>query len=240
MIRTIIWYIWFFLSLIISVPFTFRVKYLIKKNRIDESEALIYKCTTTWANSLLKIAGVKVNVHGVENIPKDKTVLFVGNHQGNFDIPVYITQIPEVIGFISKIEVEKIPLVRTWMNFMHCIFMDRSNLRKSGEAIIRGVKSLKAGHSLVIFPEGTRSKGGPMKDFKAGSFKLATKSKSPIIPVTMDGSYKIMEHGDGPWFKPATVNLYIHPAIETASLTKEEQDELPKKVQNIIASKLSK
>ena len=78
MIRTIIWYIWFFLSLIISVPFTFRVKYLIKKNRIDESEALIYKCTTTWANSLLKIAGVKVNVHGVENIPKDKTVLFVG------------------------------------------------------------------------------------------------------------------------------------------------------------------
>ena len=79
-----------------------------------------------------------------------------------------------------------------------------------------------------------------MKDFKAGSFKLATKSKSPIIPVTMDGSYKIMEHGDGPWFKPATVNLYIHPAIETASLTKEEQDEWPKKVQNIIASKLSK
>ena len=56
MIRTIIWYIWFFLSLIISVPFTFRVKYLIKKNRIDESEALIYKCTTTWANSLLKIS----------------------------------------------------------------------------------------------------------------------------------------------------------------------------------------
>ena len=68
MIRTIIWYIWFFLSLIISVPFTFRVKYLIKKNRIDESEALIYKCTTTWANSLLKIAGVKVNVHGVESV----------------------------------------------------------------------------------------------------------------------------------------------------------------------------
>ena len=78
-----------------------------------------------------------------------------------------------------------------------------------------------------------------MRDFKAGSFKLATKSKCPIIPVTMDGSYKIMEHGDGPWFKPTTVNLYIHPAIETTSLTKEEQDELPKKVQDIIASKLS-
>lgn len=239
MIRTIIWFIWFVLSLIISTPFIFRVKYLIKKNRIEESESLIYKCTNIWANSLLKLAGVKVNVHGIENIPKDKTVLFVGNHQGNFDIPIYITQIPKVIGFISKIEVEKIPLVRTWMNFLHCVFMDRSNLRKSGEAIIKGVKNLKNGHSIVIFPEGTRSKGGPIKEFKAGSFKLATKSKCPIVPVTMDGSFKIMEHGNGPWIKPATVNLYFHPAIETSNLTKEEQDILPKTVQNIIASKIS-
>ena len=239
MIRTIIWFIWFVLSLIISTPFIFRVKYLIKKNRIEESESLIYKCTNIWANSLLKLAGVKVNVHGIDNIPKDKTVLFVGNHQGNFDIPIYITQIPKVIGFISKIEVEKIPLVRTWMNFLHCVFMDRSNLRKSGEAIIKGVKNLKNGHSIVIFPEGTRSKGGPIKEFKAGSFKLATKSKCPIVPVTMDGSFKIMEHGNGPWIKPATVNLYFHPAIETSNLTKEEQDILPKTVQNIIASKIS-
>lgn len=239
MIRTVIWFIWFVLSLIISTPFILRVKYLIKKNRIKESEALIYKCTNIWAKSLLKVAGVKVNVHGVENIPKDKTVLFVGNHQGNFDIPIYITQIPKVIGFISKIEVEKIPIVRTWMNFLHCVFMDRSNLRKSGEAIIKGIKNLKAGNSIVIFPEGTRSKGGPMKEFKAGSFKLATKSKCPIVPVTMDGSFKIMEHGNGPWIKPATVNLYFHPAIETANLSKEEQDMLPKTVQSIVASKLS-
>lgn len=239
MIRTIIWFIWFALSLIISTPFILRIKYLIKKNRIEESEALIYKCTNLWANSLLKVAGVKVNVHGVENIPKDKTVLFVGNHQGNFDIPIYITQIPKVIGFISKIEVEKIPVVRTWMNFLHCVFMDRSNLRKSGEAIIKGIKNLKAGNSIVIFPEGTRSKSGPMKEFKAGSFKLATKSKCPIVPVTMDGSFKIMEHGNGPWIKSATVNLYFHPAIETANLTKEEQDMLPKTVQSIVASKLS-
>lgn len=239
MIRTVIWFIWFVLSLLISTPFILRVKYLIKKNRIEESEALIYKCTNLWAKSLLKVAGVKVNVHGLENIPKDKTVLFVGNHQGNFDIPIYITQIPKVIGFISKIEVEKIPIVRTWMNFLHCVFMDRSNLRKSGEAIIKGIKNLRAGNSIVIFPEGTRSKGGPMKEFKAGSFKLATKSKCPIVPVTMDGSFKIMEHGKGPWIKPATVNLYFHPTIETANLSKEEQDMLPKTVQSIVASKLS-
>lgn len=237
MIRTIIWFIWFALSLLISIPFMFRVKYLIKKNKIKESEELIYKCTNAWANSLLKLAGVKINVHGIENIPRDKAVLFVGNHQGNFDIPIYITQIPMLVGFIAKIEIEKIPLVRTWMSFMYCVFMDRSNLRKSGEAIIKGVKNLRSGHSMVIFPEGTRSKGGPMKEFKAGSFKLATKSKCPIVPVTMDGSYKILESGNR-WIKPATVNLYFHEAIETENLTKEEQDALAKQVQIIVSKNL--
>ena len=91
MIRTIIWFIWFVLSLIISIPFIFRVKYLIKKNRIEESEALIINVLVSGQIHYLKLAGVKVNVHGLENIPKDKTVLFVGNHQGNFDIPIYIT-----------------------------------------------------------------------------------------------------------------------------------------------------
>ena len=239
MIRTIIWFIWFFLSLIISTPFLLRVKYLSKKGRVEESNNLTNKCARIWANSLLKIAGVKVNVHGLENLPKDRTVLYVGNHQGNFDIPIYLTSIPNLIGFISKIEVQKIPLVTGWMNALHCVFMDRSNVRKSGEAIIKGIRNLKAGFSIVIFPEGTRSKGDKMAEFKAGSFKLATKSKSPIVPVTIDGSYKIMEHGNGPWIKPAIVNLYIHPAIETASLNREEQEELHKKVQDIISSKLS-
>ena len=78
-----------------------------------------------------------------------------------------------------------------------------------------------------------------MGDFKAGSFKLATKSKVPIVPITMSGSYKIMEANKSKWIiKPANVDLYIHPPIETTNLTKEEQDALPKKVYEIIKSKL--
>lgn len=238
MLRTIVWYIWFFLSLIISIPFLIRVKYLTKKGRIEDSHKLTNKCITLWSNSLLNIAGVKVNVHGLENLPTDRTVLFVGNHQGNFDIPIYISKIPMLKGFISKIEVEKIPLITGWMYAMNCVFMDRSSLRKSSEAIIKGIKNLKNGNSLVIFPEGTRSKGDKMSNFKAGSFKLATKSKCPIVPVTMNGSYKIMEHGEGPWFKKATVDLYIHPIVEVAGLTKEEEEKLPSRIQEIIASKL--
>jgi 1-acyl-sn-glycerol-3-phosphate acyltransferase len=118
--------------------------------------------------------------------------------------------------------------------------MDRSNIRKSGEAIIQGIKNLKSGYSMVIFPEGTRSKKDQMGQFKTGSFKLASKSNRPIIPVTINGSYKIMEHGNGPWIKPSKVELYIHPMIDTTNLTKEELDLLPGKVYDIISQKLPK
>ena len=239
MLRSIVWYIVFFGTLILDIPAMIRVKMLTKKGLEEKRDKLVYKVTTTWARILLKVAGVKVTVHGLENIPNDTNVLYIGNHQGNFDIPIYMSQIPGLKGYVSKIEVKKIPGVRTWMEYMYCVFMDRSSIRKSGEAIIEGIKILKSGHSLVIFPEGTRSKGDNMGDFKAGSFKLATKSKVPIVPVTMNGSYKIMENSKKKWIvKPSHVNLYIHPAIETANLTKEEQDVLPTKVYEIIKSKL--
>ena len=147
---------------------------------------------------------------------------------------------PVLIGFVAKIETEKIPLVRTWMRAMKCVFMDRSSLRKSSEAIIHGIKNLKSGYNMVIFPEGTRSRGDKTGEFKAGSFKLATKSKVPVIPVTMNGSYKIMEHGNGPWIRPANVELTIHAPIDTSSLTKDEIDTLPSKIEKIICSKLPK
>ena len=239
MLRSIVWYIVFFVTLILDIPAMIRVKMLTKKGLEEKRDKLVYKVTTTWSRILLKVAGVKVTVHGLENIPTDTNVLYIGNHQGNFDIPIYMSQIPGLKGFVSKIEVKKIPGVRTWMEYMYCVFMDRSSIRKSGEAIIEGIKILKSGHSLVIFPEGTRSKGDNMGDFKAGSFKLATKSKVPIVPVTMNGSYKIMENSKKKWIvNPSHVDLYIHPAIETANLTKEEQDVLPTKVYETIKSKL--
>jgi 1-acyl-sn-glycerol-3-phosphate acyltransferase len=221
------------------MPWTIKVNILNKKGLIEERDKTINKVTKIWASSLLKVAGVKVIVHGLENLPKDKGVLFIGNHQGNFDIPIYISKIPTFKGFISKIEVEKIPGISIWMRHMKCVFMDRSSLRKSSEAIIQGIRILKEGHSLVIFPEGTRSKGNKMGEFKAGSFKLATKSKVPIVPITINGSYNVMESSKKSWIiKPATVDLYIHKPIETSNLSKEEQDQLPTKIKTIIGSKL--
>jgi 1-acyl-sn-glycerol-3-phosphate acyltransferase len=141
------------------------------------------------------------------------------------------------MGFIAKIEITKMPIIHTWMNYLYCVFMDREDIRQSVAAINEGVDNLKKGHSIVIFPEGTRGKGGPIGEFKQGSFKLATKAQAPIVPITMKGSYKLFEANKGK-IRPARVEIIISPPIETKGLSPQETKELPDVVRNIIISNL--
>lgn len=210
------------------------------KNNIDrkEREEFVYKVTSKWARYVVNSTGSNVKVYGEDNVLKDTPVVYICNHLSDFDIPLLMGYVDAPKGFIAKIEMLKVPVVRTWMTFIHCVFMDRSNLRKSAASIIEGVKIIKNGNSLVIFPEGTRSKDGKMLEFKGGSFKLATKAKVPIIPITLVGSNNIFE-ANNKRIKSADVKIFIHPAIETKDLTKAEAEELPAKVKAIIASKLN-
>ncbi|MGA4721944.1 lysophospholipid acyltransferase family protein [Fictibacillus nanhaiensis] len=210
--RTIIWFIYFWGILLKLIPSLNRVKKFYNAGKIEERDRLVDQKVKEWSTSLVKLSGTRVSVSGEEHIPKDTAVLFVSNHQGNFDIPILLGYIQKPKAFISKIEVKKMPFIGTWMEQLNCLFMDRKNVRQSVQAINEGAKLLKNGTSLVIFPEGTRSKGDDMSEFKAGSFKLATKSGVPIIPVTINGSYKIMEQ-QGFWIKPAEVHLTVHPPI---------------------------
>ncbi len=237
MFRTIIWFINFTITLVASTPRMIKYKSLIKAGKEREAYEYAHKIVASWSLKQVKMAGAEVKVYGEENLLKDETVLYVSNHQGNFDIPIILSYIDAPKGFIAKLETKKIPIVRTWMEYINCVFMDRSNLRKSAEAIALGIRKLKAGYSMVIFPEGTRSKGGPIGEFKAGSFKLATKPKVPIIPITIKGSYKLMEER-GNKITPGTVEVFIHPAIYTDGLSREEIEALPKKVQDIIGNML--
>ena len=125
------------------------------------------------------------------------------------------------------------------MKRIHCLFMDRGDIKQSAQIIIEGIKQLKNGINMVIFPEGTRSKTGELGEFKAGSFKLAIKSKRPLVPITIDGTRNIMEANNYK-IKAETVNLYIHKPIDTTELSKEDIAQLPEKVKAIINSELSK
>lgn len=192
MIRTIIWFVYFWLYLIFVLPTLINVKKLDRQNKIKERDDLVFKTVQSWARSLVRLSGAKIKVIGEENIPKNQAVVFVSNHQGNFDIPILLGFLNKPKAFIAKKEILKIPMISTWMKYMNCIFMDRSDIRQSLKAINQGVEYIKDGYSMVIFPEGTRSVDGQLGDFKPGSLKLASKSGALIIPITVKGSNQIM------------------------------------------------
>ena len=132
---------------------------------------------------ILFLSGVNTTVIGLENIPKDEPVVFIGNHRGFFDTVVSYSRMPRLTGFIAKKEMQKVPFIRLWMKYLHCLFMDRSNPREGLKTILSGIEQINNGISIVIFPEGTRNKGDGIMPFHGGSFKLADKSNCKIIPM---------------------------------------------------------
>jgi len=237
MLRTILWYSCFWLVQLISVFFLLIYLLLGLLGRKQDQAEFLDWATRTWARLLIAIAGGRVDVSGLENLPVGGGILFVSNHQSAFDIPLLLGYVPGLKGFVSKKENSRLPIVGTWMKLLHCIFIDRKDLRQSAQAIGRGVSDLQAGRSLIVFPEGTRSKSGVMKRFKDGSFKLATRSGAAIVPLTIDGSYRLLEGNRGR-ITPGKVHLHIHPLIRLQDLSAAGKSTLTESVQRIIASKL--
>ena len=232
LLRTAYFYVFLVIDVLILVARYGPLK--AKKDNVskEEYETLVGERVRKWAKRQMRNTGAKINIVGLENIPSGG-VLFVGNHQSYFDIGLFLAFIEKNLGFIAKISVSKIPFIKNYTNDMRCIYLDRGNLRQNMKTILEGIQILKNNYSLVIFPEGTRNT--TMDKFKAGSFKLATKAKVPIVPVTIDGAYKILEKNKK-LIRPATVNMVIHPPIDTATLTKEEEQNLHITVREIIAN----
>ncbi len=237
MVRTLIWFVYFWIILLFYIPSLIRCKVYDIQGKVMERDALIQKSVSRWAKSLVNLSGSKIKVIGEENIPKNEPVLFVSNHQGNFDIPILLGYIQKPKAFIAKIETKKLPIIRTWMRLMKCIFIDRKDIRQSVNAIKMGVKLLKEGYSYVIFPEGTRSKDGNLGEFKPGSLKLATKSNVPIVPITIKGSKNIMKKNSY-LIQPAYVEVIISPAIDMKTTSVKDTKSLSEKIKDIIAENL--
>jgi 1-acyl-sn-glycerol-3-phosphate acyltransferase len=207
-----------------------------RDGNIPARDAIVDREVPAWARYVVGLAKANVQVTGEENIPKDTAVVFVGNHQSYFDIPVLLGHVNKPKAFISKIEILKVPVLSGWMKLMQCTFLDRKNMRQSVKAMAEAVTTVQKGYSLVIFPEGTRSRGGPVGEFKAGSFKLALKSGVPIVPVTIDGSWHLYEERGS--VGPGTVKITIHPAIPTAGLTREAAQTLHEQIRTVIVGAL--
>ncbi len=197
----------------------------------DAQYHFLHKATARWGRLMVALSGSKINVIGEEKLPEGN-VLYVGNHQSNYDIPLLLGHLPKYKAFVAKIELEKVPLLSLWMKLMGCLFLDRGNMKQSLRVILKGIEQLKSGETLVVFPEGTRAKGYKMLDFKKGSLKLGIKANVPIVPFTIDGSFKMYEETGH--ITKSEVTIIIHDPIYPKDLDKEAQANLSSIVHDII------
>jgi 1-acyl-sn-glycerol-3-phosphate acyltransferase len=182
---------------------------------------VVYWFARMWSLLLIKLTGCEFKTRGQENIPKDTPVCFVSNHGSIFDIVLLLACVGRPVGFIGKKELLLIPLLNIWIFILGGLFIDRRNPRSAVQTIEKGVRHLKEGHAMLIFPEGTRSRGAGLLAFHAGSFRLAVKAGAVIVPTAITGSYEVFEKNY--IVRSGLVTVSFMPPIETAGLSAEQR-----------------
>jgi len=190
-----------------------------------------------WSRAILWAIGAHVTITGLENVPDEERICFVGNHQGDLDIVIMLAYLPRPVGFIAKSQAAWFPFLNIWIAVLGSSFIKRNSPKQGMKAIARGVRSIERGHALVIYPEGTRSRGPMMLPFHKGAFKLATRSGATIVPVTVDGSWQVWEAHKR--IEAGEVRVVIHPPVRTAGLDVEQRKAVPALVEAAIVSALA-
>lgn len=223
---------------IISIPL-FLIEYIIGKInphwKVKSSQAIVVSAF----RFILFGCGIKKTIIGLENIPKNKAVLYVSNHRSYFDILIGYTSVPNLTGFVAKKEMSKIPFIRVWMRYLNCLFLDRDNIREGLKTVLEGIELIKKGYSIFISPEGTRNHQKEMLPFKEGSLKMAEKTGCPIIPVSLSNTDDLLEN-HMPWISKGHVIIEFGKPIYPADLDKENRKFIGSYVQNIIRETLLK
>ncbi len=212
-----------YLFLLLTVP-TFGVLILVL-SLFDRRGLSTHEIGRFWLRAILFITGVKVEVRGLEHLKKDEAYIFAANHQSQFDIPVLAVALPYQIRWLAKKSLFHIPFFGWALKAIGYIPVDRENPRKGYESLLLAAEKIKAGFSVVIFPEGTRSTDGKLLPFKTGGFVLAIKSGRPVVAVAICGTRDIMPKGKL-YVRPGRVRLKVFPPIPTEGLSVREKASL--------------
>lgn len=188
-----------------------------------------------WGRFCCYIFFINVKVSGLENIDRKQSYVFAANHQSAFDILAVYGWLPYIFKWLLKIELRKVPFLGAACQSAGHIFVDRSNPVAAKNSMAKAVEQLRNGVSVVIFPEGTRTKTGKLGKFKRGAFLLAMELKLPIVPITISGSY---ERVKGLRAYPGTIKMTIHPPVDVTTYSMDESSALLRNTQEIIRSSL--
>ena len=193
------------------------------------------------------LSGVRLTVKGQENLPKDPApgempqgVLYIPNHRSFFDVVILHPLLPGFPEFMAKKELEHIPFLSRWMRLIHCQFLDREDPRQGLETIKDAIENIKKGYSVVIFPEGTRNKNEQETEllpFHEGSFKVATRTGCPVIPVALTHTSEIFED-HFPMIRRTAVTVEFLPPIDVTALDRKEQKTLGAQTRGLLQQKI--
>jgi len=215
-IRLLLLFIWT-LSLMALAPLMILVTF----NR----QAPLFVARTLFSKGLLWLAGAKLSVSGVENIPKNKPAIYVANHCSHLDIGVLCRAALVNLHFIGKKELAWIPIVGWYMYITGHLFIDRSDRRKAVTSLRAAALKIKSGKNVIMFPEGTRSKNGELASFKSGAFHLALDAGVNIIPIHIEGTHEIWPASRN-IITPGKLNVHIGQPIDTSKYTKKTVKDL--------------
>lgn len=205
------------------------------------SKDLSQKYMAFWIKILSKyiliICNVKLEITGLENVPKNQPLTFVANHQSLFDIPIIIATLPQTPFFVAKRELAKVPIFKAWLNSVS-VLIDRNNKESALKAIKESCALLQKGKSILIFPEGTRSKGITLLGrFKTGGLNQLIETKKNIIPLTVVGSAELLEKNKG--LTAGKVKVIIDKPIEIENTSQETKQTIIKKIEKTMRQNLT-
>ena len=241
MLRFLLIVLFVVLFLILSIP-VFLVEWILGKFNPKLRDISSLRIVQWAFRVIIRLSGIRLTVIGEDRVPSDTPVLYIGNHRSYFDIVLTYARCPGLTGYIAKKEMEKIPLLSRWMKFLYCLFLDRKDIKQGMKTILTAIDHIKNGISMMIFPEGTRGSAqseAEMLPFHEGSFKIATKTGCPIVPVAIINSSAVFED-HLPRVKAAPVIIEYGEPIYPAALSREQQKFIGRQVQEQIKEALLK
>jgi 1-acyl-sn-glycerol-3-phosphate acyltransferase len=198
---------------------------------VNRGGTFAHWCARTWSRLILVTSGVRVRAAGLERLEPGRTYVFVANHQSLYDIPILFWSLPFQLRIIAKESLGNIPFVGWHLRRTGHMLVDR---RHPGRRIFtQATRLTSSGLSLVVFPEGTRSRDGRVAQFKGGSFFLALEAGLPVVPISVIGSRHVMLRGRVTSY-PGEVRLVVHEPIDTRGLAGSDAKEFAERVRRII------
>ena len=194
-----------------------------------------HRIARLWARLILRTTGVRVEVSGLERLDSRSSYVLAANHQSIYDIPILFASLPLQLRIVAKDSLGRVPFLGWHLQRTGHLLVDRRN---PGAAIVAKMRRLVSeSHSLIVFPEGTRSVDGAVGRFKKGPFLVALDAQLPVVPVSLAGSRHVMRKGHLT-VSPGTVRLMIHPPVSTTGVTRATLGTFAERVRELVRAQV--